>query len=510
MDDHMEVIKLRKVIQPQKKLGQTDIAKIEVDLKCRDEIPRVVLGLQYIYCNQEIREKVFKILEELIRPDVDPNNGCPGMDLWKILVLGCIRLTCNWDYDKLHDIANNHQTIREMLGHGVMDEKYEYKLQTLKDNISLFTPEILERINQVVIKCGHDLLKGKKEELELKGRCDSFVVETDVHYPTDINLLFDAIRKVIFLIWQLFGGLGILGWRNSADNIKKVKKLFHKVRKLKRSASKDVFKQTQKEEKIKQAHQAYIGLCEFFLDRAEESLVELKMGGNVFVAKILEIEDYMKHAYRQIDQIRRRVIDGETIAHHEKVFSIFEEHTEWISKGKAGVPQELGLRVCILEDQYGFLLHHRVMEKETDDQVAVPIVQETKLKYPNLKGCSFDKGFHSPENQKKLSELLDTVILPKKGKLSKSDKIVEYSEDFVAGRRQHSAVESAINGLENHGLDRCLDHGIYGLERYVSFAVLARNIEKLGTLIRTRKLKSLHRKDKRKLERNKAPTLKAA
>ncbi len=501
---------MRKVIQPQKKLGQTDIAKIEVDLKCRDEIPRVVLGLQYIYCNQEIREKVFKILEELIRPDVDPNNGCPGMDLWKILVLGCIRLTCNWDYDKLHDIANNHQTIREMLGHGVMDEKYEYKLQTLKDNISLFTPEILERINQVVIKCGHDLLKGKKEELELKGRCDSFVVETDVHYPTDINLLFDAIRKVIFLIWQLFGELGILGWRNSADNIKKVKKLFHKVRKLKRSASKDVFKQAQKEEKIKQAHQAYIGLCEFFLDRAEESLVELKMGGNVFVAKILEIEDYMKHAYRQIDQIRRRVIDGETIAHHEKVFSIFEEHTEWISKGKAGVPQELGLRVCILEDQYGFLLHHRVMEKETDDQVAVPIVQETKLKYPNLKGCSFDKGFHSPENQKKLSELLDTVILPKKGKLSKSDKIVEYSEDFVAGRRQHSAVESAINGLENHGLDRCLDHGIYGLERYVSFAVLARNIEKLGTLIRTRKLKSLHRKDKRKLERNKAPTLKAA
>jgi hypothetical protein len=512
MDDHMEVIKLRKVIQPQKKLGQTDIAKIEVDLKCRDEIPRVVLGLQHIYCNQEIREKVFKILEELIRPDVDPNNGCPGMDLWKILVLGCIRLTCNWDYDKLHDIANNHQTIREMLGHGVMDEKYEYKLQTLKDNISLFTPEILERINQVVIKCGHDLIKGKKEELELelKGRCDSFVVETDVHYPTDINLLFDAIRKVIFLIWQLFGELGILGWRNSADNIKKVKKLFHKVRKLKRSASKDVFKQTQKEEKIKQAHQAYIGLCEFFLDRAEESLVELKMGGNVFVAKILEIESYMKHAYRQIDQIRRRVIDGETIAHHEKVFSIFEEHTEWISKGKAGVPQELGLRVCILEDQYGFLLHHRVMEKETDDQVAVLIVQETKLKYPNLKGCSFDKGFHSPENQKKLRELLDTVILPKKGKLSKSDKIVEYSEDFVAGRRQHSAVESAINGLENHGLDRCLDHGIYGLERYVSFAVLARNIEKLGTLIRTRKLRSLHRKDKRKLERNKAPTLKAA
>jgi hypothetical protein len=516
---------MREVIQSQRKLGQVDISKIEIDLRCRDEIPRVLLGLQYIYCNLEIREKVFKLLEELIPPTIDTDNGRPGMELWKILVLGCVRLTCNWDYDKLHDIANNHENIREMLGHGEMDKDKKYCLQTLKDNVSLFTPEILDRINQVVVEYGHSLLKvkgkknrengedgedGEDRELKLNGRCDSFVVETDVHFPTDINLLFDAIRKVIILIWQLCGELGILGWRNSVDNIKKVKKLFNKARKLKRSFSKDVLKQAQKEERIKQAHQAYIGLCEFFLDRAEESLVELKMRGNVFVAKILEIESYMKHAYRQVDQIRQRVINGESIPHHEKVFSIFEEHTEWISKGKAGVPQELGLRVCILEDQYGFILHHRVMEKETDDQAAVPMVVETRIKYPNLTRCSFDKGFYTPQNLKELRELLEFVILPKKGKLSKSDKIVEYSEEFVAGKQKHSAVESAINGLENHGLDRCLDHGIYGFKRYVSFAVLVRNIEKLGTLIRNRKIKSLQRKAKIKLERNKAPTLKAA
>lgn len=173
-------------------------------------------------------------------------------------MLGCVRLTCNWNYDKLHDIANNHQTIREMLGHGVMDKDMEakYSLQALKDNVSLFTPEILDRINQIVVESGHNLLKGKKNEkkgkkgelnlksekekseLKLHGRCDSFVVETDVHFPTDINLLFDAFRKMVTLIWQLCGELGISGWRNSADNIKKVKKLFHKVRQLKRSNSK--------------------------------------------------------------------------------------------------------------------------------------------------------------------------------------------------------------------------------------------------------------------------------
>jgi IS5 family transposase len=511
---------MTKVIQPQRKLGQIDISKIEIDLRCRDEIPKVMLGLQHIYCNPEIREKVFKLLQELIPGNISTDNGRPGMNLWKILVLGCIRLTCNWNYDKLHDIANNHQTIREMMGHGPMDKDIEakYSLQALKDNVSLFTPEILERINQIVVEAGHNLLnkgkgKGKKNEkngelnlksdstLKLHARCDSFVVETDVHFPTDINLLFDGFRKMVTLISRLCGELDISGWRNSADNIKKVKKLFHKVRKMKRSNSKDPVRIAKKEEMIKKAHLAYISLVEFYLDRADNSMhdIKIKMIGSVSGDKISEIQGYMVHVDRQVDQIRRRVIGGESIQHEEKVFSIFEEHTEWISKGKARVPQELGLKVCILEDQYGFILHNRVMENETDEKAAVPMVEETKkkyAKYANLISCSFDKGFYSPGNKKRLMELLELVILPKKGKLSESDKRMEYSEEFQLGRRKHSGVESAINGLENHGLDRCLDNGLYGFKRYVSFAVLARNIETLGSLIREQQLKSLKRKER--------------
>ena len=117
----------------------------------------------------------------------------------------------------------------------------------------------------------------------------------------------------------------------------------------------------------------------------------------------------MQHAQRQIDQTKRRVILGETIPHAEKVLSIFEPHTEWVSKGKAGVPVELGLRVCILEDQHQFILHHRVMEKETDDQVTVTMVTEAKKRHAKLNACSFDKGFHSPENQIALKEHLALV-----------------------------------------------------------------------------------------------------
>ena len=106
---------------------------------------------------------------------------------------------------------------------------------------------------------------------------------------------------------------------------------------------------------------------------------------------------------RQIDQIRRRVVFDEKIAHKEKVFSIFQPHTEWISKGKAGVAQELGLAVCVHKDQFGFILHHRVMQQQTDDKVAVVMVQETKDRYENLFGSSFDRGFYSPENKSQLA-----------------------------------------------------------------------------------------------------------
>jgi hypothetical protein len=366
-------------------------------------------------------------------------------------------------------------------------------LQTIKDNISLFTPEVLDKINQVVVKAGHDMVR-ENGDIPLKGRCDSFVVKTDVHFPTDINLLLDAIRKVVFISGGLCGDLGITEWRQYRHIFKKIKKQFNFVRKLKRSTSKGEVKKTKRERLIVDAHRQYVDLVESYVVRAKESIGILKVMDICQASYIMLIEHYVSHAERQIDQIRRRVLDGETIPHNEKVFSIFEEHTEWISKGKAGVPQELGLGVCILEDQYGFVLHHHVMENQKDVEIAVFMASEAKRKFAALSGCSFDKGFYSPENRKKLQDLLNEVVLPKKGKLSQKDKQIEHSEEFVKSRHKHAAVESAINALENHALDQCPDHGIVGFKRYVALAVLARNIQVLGAKIRQKKLKRQKRR----------------
>jgi hypothetical protein len=134
------------------------------------------------------------------------------------------------------------------------------------------------------------------------------------------------------------------------------------------------------------------------------------------------------------------------------------------------------------------------MEKETDDKIAVEMVTETQKRFPNLACVSFDKGYHSPSNQKELKEHLEQVILPKKGKLSKADKLREGSDEFKRLRKKHSGVESAINGLEQSGLDICPDHGIVGFKRYVSLAVLSRNIKRLGTIIRQQEKEKEDRK----------------
>ena len=318
-----------------------------------------------------------------------------------------------------------------------------------------------------------------------------------MHYPTDINLLYDAMRKVVELTARLCDGHGLRHWRQHAYNVRHLKRLMRTAQNRKRSKARSEEQKDKNKALIIEAHQKYLDVAQHYLSKAQDTLATLEKRGfasDLDVVCKLEIEGFMQHAVRQIDQTKRRVILGETIPHAEKVFSIFEPHTEWISKGKAGVPVELGVKVCILEDQHRFILHHQVMEQKTDDQVTVSMVEEAKKRFANLNVCSFDKGFHSPENQLALKEQLELVVLPRKGKLSQQAQAVERSEEFVKARQQHSAVESAINALEVHGLDRCLDHGIDGFRRYVAMAVVARNIHRIGAILWQQEQKRAQRK----------------
>lgn len=150
---------MRTVLPQQLQLGQSDIAAIQFDVRSRDDIPQILQGLQYIYVTPELRESVFSILEGLVPEGTSSERGRPGMDLWKVFVLSTLRVNLNMDYDRLHELANQHRTLRQMLGHGLRDNGDEYKLQTIKDNAALVDEASLEKINQLVVDAGHRLLK---------------------------------------------------------------------------------------------------------------------------------------------------------------------------------------------------------------------------------------------------------------------------------------------------------------------------------------------------------------
>ncbi len=332
---------------------------------------------------------------------------------------------------------------------------------------------------------GNSPLPDPSVKEKLRGRCDSFVVETNVEYPTDTRLLFDALRKVVELLIRLCQSPEV-DESVGRGEIRRLKKRWRRLQKLKHSTSTDESKQAARQKEIIEAHQAYLDLARELLERAERKVEELEKKEGIDKDKILKIKEFMNHARRQIDQTHRRVIQGQKIPHQEKVFSIFEPHTEWLKKGKAGVPVDLGVTVCVVEDQHQFILHQRVMPQEVDVDVAVIMIKETQRRFPEFSSCSFDPGFHSPSNQRQLSGLLETVILPKKGRLSKKDQERQQQVVFIEGRCQHAAVESAIHALEVDGLDRCPDHGLPAFERYVALAVVARNLRILGRYIQQR------------------------
>ena len=133
------------------------------------------------------------------------------MNIWVVVfLLGTLHLSCNWDYDKLKSCYDNHQKIREIAGVDLFcDADSVTGRQTIHDNVSLFTPEIANNINKLVVDYGHIFLFAKEKYLDT--RCDSFVFETDVHFPTDFNLLKDSVRKILRRGYNFVNKLNISG-----------------------------------------------------------------------------------------------------------------------------------------------------------------------------------------------------------------------------------------------------------------------------------------------------------
>ena len=439
-------------------------------------MPPVLRALQYIYTTPELNQRVFDILEAKVVHG-KKRTGRHGMTLWEILVLATVRLARDVDYDALHYMSNSDMNIRGLLGICKFATNKEYSLQSIKDNINLIDDEMLEQINALVVEAGHQLVKKKDEKLNVK--VDSYVLESTVHFPTDINLLFDAARKSLQLAQRLAATTGLPGWRKAQYWINRFKSHARQVGKLFFSSGKN------KQEKLRCATEAYLKLARQLsqkLDVAEADFAARAKNSLKQEALLDQLKYFKGHLDNQIDLITRRILNGETIPHSEKVFSLFETYTEWIQRGKAGKRQELGLKLAIATDQFGFIVLHKLMQKQHDKDMAVSMAKAILEKH-QVQSMSFDKNYWTPKNYETLSKLLPDLVLPKKGKLNGGEYEREHCKTFIALRKQHSAVESAINCLEHHGLNRCPDRGLSNFKKYAVLGILACNLHKLGNLL---------------------------
>ena len=200
---------MRHHFQTQPDLQLPPIEKIRLPLKSRDELPPILAGLQWIWMHPTLKAEIFTLLEARILAGKQ-STGRTGMDLWQILVLGVVRLGLDADWDRMEDMANHHALIRQMLGvpaapWGEADKRFGH--QTLRDNVALLDDELLQQINARIAAAGREVFakKGGAPGAALEVKVDSYVLETDVHFPTDLNLLWDAGRKCVDLVAGLRG-----------------------------------------------------------------------------------------------------------------------------------------------------------------------------------------------------------------------------------------------------------------------------------------------------------------
>ena len=209
---------MRHHYQAQPDLQITPIEKIRLPLKSRDELPPILAGLQWIWMHPALKAEIFALLEAKIIAGKQA-TGRTWMDLWQILVLGVVRLGLDADWDRMEDMANHHLLVRQMLGVPATPWGEDAKVfghQTLRDNVALLDEELLQQINARLAAAGREVFakKGGAPGAALEVKVDSYVLETDVHFPTDLNLLWDAGRKCVDLVEGLLdSGCDLPGWR---------------------------------------------------------------------------------------------------------------------------------------------------------------------------------------------------------------------------------------------------------------------------------------------------------
>ena len=469
---------MRNRFEQQLSMGQLPIEETYIHVKSKNALDELLAALKEIYCNKYYNEKIFNILEKHINAAKN-KTGRKGMDLWSIFILAQVRLCLNVSYDMLHNLADNHRSMRQLMGieRDFGYERIQYEYQNIYDNVTMLSDELITEINAVILEFGHSEVFKKKEDTALRLKTDSFVVESNVHFPTDYSLLWDSARKCLDTVGKFLKKYDEQeGWRKIGNWRYEMKGLMRELGKASSSGGKG------KQERVVKAAKKYLKKSTALLKKLQEELPNFPIDDTMDLSFIIVLEYFMILMEKHIDLVDKRILKGEKIPHDEKLFSIFETYTEWVKKGKSRPNVELGKKLAITTDQFDLIVDYQLMSYQQDRDIVIGLADRLLNKY-NIASWSFDKGFWRKENKELLQLEIHKVVMPKLGKRNKTEEAEETSHAFKRLKNKHSAIESNINELENRGLDRCPDRGIIHYARYISLGVCAYNLKKIGRQI---------------------------
>src|SRR3989454_3669141 len=423
-------------------------------------------------------EQVRKDLERGLKNARTGRNGIAPSQVLRSLVLMRVK---NWDYREVRERINDGFTLRSFTE---FDSQPVPKHDAFNRAFNRLTPETLRDINQLVVQAAVQL--GLEDGKPL--RVDTTVVKSNIHYPTDASLLWDSVRTITRLIEDLQEKLPgrVQGFTNRTRSARRRMQAIQRMTAAQRSQ--------QQEPKYREL----IRITEQVVNNARQVVEKAKAAsagaGADLIASLSidslrsEITGYCKLADRVIDQSRRRVLQGEQVPTAEKIYSIFESHTDLIKRGKAQKPVEFGHKVFLAESAQGLITDYPVLAGHRPDgthvQSSLDRHQQTFGNPPEL--YATDRGFFSAENIQSCEKAgVIQVSIPQRGghKTAEQDAL-ERSKEFKKGQRFRAGIEGRISVLfRGRGMKRCPLKGRQHFELLVGAAVLANNLMRIGDLL---------------------------
>ena len=423
-------------------------------------------------------EMLEAVRQDLQRGLKKPETGRQGLTPSQVLRSLILQRVKNWDYRELRERIADGFTLRQFTEFYCRPVP---KHDAFNRAFNRLTPETLRTVNDLVVKAAVDL--GLEDGQQL--RVDTSVVQTDIHHPTDNTLLWDVVRVITRLVLYL------------AEAAQQRFRGFHNRTRAARRRMQEIQRLTPKERQTRQTkkYRRLIGIAEEVVNGARQVLPRTrKVRGKNLVAALLlselrqEIEHYCQLGDRVIDQARRRVLEGEQVPNAEKIYSIFETHTDVIKRGKALTPVEFGHKVFLAESAQGFITQYEVLQGNPPDEQHVEASlerhQEEFGRAPKL--YSGDRGFYSERNEKSCQRKgVRVVCIPQRGgKKTAKRTAYEKSPDFKEGQRFRAGIEGRISVLfRGRGMKRCLAEGPERFEVLVGAAVLANNLMRMADLL---------------------------